>query len=167
MKPATSSPASIVFGILNLVLSLLPTIGCIFLLIYTFDLDDYHTDFSYESRWMSYYQLHWLLLLGPVSLLSACFLLAGKRIGWSGSVISGFCHAAMLVFLIRFLGLHADEWVPLASVLLLYHLLSLFFLWRPRMHEYCRVNTNTIVITGGILFALCADIYLAIQHFWK
>lgn len=167
MKTKTASPASIVFGIFNLVLSLLPTIGFVVLTIYYLDMDDYREYLSAESNLMSYYVLHWALLLGPISLLSACFLLAGKRIGWSGSVISGFSHTGMLILLIYFLSRNADGWIPFACLLVLYHLLSLFFLARPGMRSHYRIDTNTIVITGGILFVLSVDLYTAFQYIWK
>lgn len=164
MKPKTPSPQLIVFSFLNVFLSLIPLIGSALLISYC----HYLYKLSDNYLWMACYQLHWALLLGPVSLLSACSLVAGKRMGWSGSVISGVSGLLLLCVWFGFLLQHLYSAAGIIIVILFaYQVLNLFYLWKQTTRAYYKISTQNIHVTLGILFVLFTGSLLAFHFVLK
>lgn len=159
-KPSGIKDIFLALGIVHILSSIFPA----YTLPFTFDHFIYalkNPDRYGNGYWDALYNFHLSFLFGPFAFISACFFLANNRIGWSGMLVSIVCNTIVLsgVF-IAGLSFFMNE----NPLLLLIPFLFLIFevgcfvlLWKEKQRKSFKVDTNTIVITAGLLFVLLCD----------
>jgi hypothetical protein len=162
-KPFFRTP--LVVSIVHILLSIFPTY-LLLLAVYHELADSIMAGQVNPGSW-PLYEMHGLLLLGPIPLLSACFLQYNKRIGWIGSVFSscgyflgGF---AFTVSIIRWDGPAGIPWILFAVLILLFFLTCIVFMNRPKILIKYKVTRKTLWLTLALVLLLLADILWLFQ----
>jgi hypothetical protein len=116
-----------------------------------------------QSQWDLFVKFHWVILLGLISLVSACLLFFNRRIGWMGSVIASFSNSVLLILITALLyklsqGNLSSYLLPIG--LLIFHLTGFIFLLLKKVRASHNIQPKYLWITIGILAVFMTDLLL-------
>jgi hypothetical protein len=150
----------LIVSIAHILLSIFPTY-LLLLAIYN-ELADWIVYGQVNLSSLPLYEMHGLLLLGPIPLLSACLLQYGKRIGWIGSVFSSCGYflggLAFTISVIRWNNPKGIPWILFPGLILAFFVVCIVLMLKAKIQLKYKVTRKALWLTLVLVLLLLADI---------